>query len=130
MTTPVRPAFVPTNTDNLAAVVGRIIALVDGDAPSTLAAKRLDRLMRGALARFMGSDAYGKMKPGDAADLAYPAGLAAEAVQVVKLPRRADQAQARKAGGAIGRSVGWISHAFEQRTSGTLIRPRAEFTLE
>ena len=106
MTTPVRPAFVPTNTDNLAAVVGRIIALVDGDAPSTLAAKRLDRLMRGALARFMGSDAYGKMKPGDAADLAYPAGLAAEAVQVVKLPRRADQAQARKAGGAIGRSVG------------------------
>ncbi len=28
---------------------------------------------------------------------------------------------------AIGRSVGWIAHAFEQRASGTLIRPRAEF---
>jgi citrate synthase len=31
---------------------------------------------------------------------------------------------------AIGRSVGWIAHAFEQRASGTLIRPRAEFVLE
>ncbi len=31
---------------------------------------------------------------------------------------------------AMGRSVGWIAHAFEQRTTGTLIRPRAEFVLE
>lgn len=28
---------------------------------------------------------------------------------------------------ALGRSVGWIAHAFEQRSSGRLIRPRAEF---
>ncbi len=28
---------------------------------------------------------------------------------------------------AIGRSVGWLAHVFEQRSSGTLIRPRAEF---
>lgn len=28
---------------------------------------------------------------------------------------------------AIGRSVGWLAHVFEQRASGTLIRPRAEF---
>ena len=31
---------------------------------------------------------------------------------------------------AMGRCVGWIAHAFEQRTSGSLIRPRAEFVLE
>lgn len=30
---------------------------------------------------------------------------------------------------AIGRSAGWIAHAFEQRATGTLIRPRAEFTV-
>lgn len=106
MTTPVKPAFVPTNTETLSAVQGRIAILVDGDAPVTLAARRLDRLMRGALTRFMGSDAYGKMKPGDAADLAYPAGLVADAVQVVKLPRRVDLAHSRKAGGAIGRALG------------------------
>lgn len=28
---------------------------------------------------------------------------------------------------AMGRSVGWLAHAFEQRASGALIRPRAEF---
>ena len=31
---------------------------------------------------------------------------------------------------AMGRSVGWLAHAFEQRAAGTLIRPRAEFVLE
>lgn len=31
---------------------------------------------------------------------------------------------------ALGRSVGWIAHAFEQRASGKLIRPRAEFVPE
>jgi len=30
---------------------------------------------------------------------------------------------------AMGRSVGWLAHAFEQRASGALIRPRAEFVL-
>jgi citrate synthase len=28
---------------------------------------------------------------------------------------------------AMGRSVGWLAHVFEQRASGALIRPRAEF---
>jgi citrate synthase len=31
---------------------------------------------------------------------------------------------------AMGRSVGWIAHAFEQRATGGLIRPRAEFVAE
>lgn len=31
---------------------------------------------------------------------------------------------------AMGRSVGWIAHVFEQRASGSLIRPRAEFVAE
>ena len=29
---------------------------------------------------------------------------------------------------ALARSVGWIAHAFEQRQTGTLLRPRARYT--
>ncbi len=105
MTMPLKPDFAATSLDLLASQTGKIAVLLDGDAPGTLTAKRLDRLMRGALARFMRSDAYAKLKPGEAADLAFPAGLAAEVLQVVRLPRKADKAQARKAGGAIGRAL-------------------------
>jgi citrate synthase len=31
---------------------------------------------------------------------------------------------------ALGRSVGWMAHAFEQVTAGALIRPRAEFVTQ
>jgi leucyl aminopeptidase len=68
-------------------------------------ARRLDRLMRGALARAVGSEAFGKLKPGEAMELGFPVGLAADAVQVVRLPKRTDMVTARKAGGAIGRGL-------------------------
>ena len=29
---------------------------------------------------------------------------------------------------AVGRSVGWLAHALEQRSTGALIRPRAAYT--
>ena len=38
------------------------------------------------------------LKPGEAMELSFPAGCTADEVQVVKLPRRADQASLRKAG--------------------------------
>jgi leucyl aminopeptidase len=106
MSQPIQPTFAAGNLDDLATYPGRIALLVDGDAPRSAAAKRIDRLMRGALTRLMASDTWTKTKPGDAHDLAYPSGLAAEALQVVQLSRRAGQAEARKAGGAIGRAVG------------------------
>jgi leucyl aminopeptidase len=82
---------------------GRIAVVTD--TALTQAARRLDRLMRGALSRCVASDAFAKLKPGDAMELAFPAGLAADAVQVVRLPRRVDVIAARKAGGAIGRAL-------------------------
>ncbi len=106
MTAPVKPDFILTNLDNLALQTGKIAVLVDGVAPRTRAVKRLDRLTRGAVLRVMRSDAFGKLKVGEAIELAYPSGLAADALLVVRLPRRADQDQARKAGGVIGRALG------------------------
>ena len=106
MTDPISPAFSAVDLEALTTSPGRIAVLVDEEGPKTAGARRLDRLTRGALTRFMASDAYGKMKPGDAADLAFPGGVAAEAVQVIRLPRKTDLATARKAGAAIGRDLG------------------------
>ncbi len=103
MSHPVPIAFQPVDATALAAHPGRIALICDA-APAG-AARRLDRLTRGALARAMASEAWGKLKPGEAMDLAFPAGLQAEAVQLVRLPRRSDAAAARKAGAAIGRAL-------------------------
>ena len=106
MSHPVPIRFVATDLEALAARTGRIAVLADAGQPLSPAARRLDRLMKGALARAVGSDAFGRLKAGEAMELAYPAGLAADAVQLVRLPRRTDAAQARKAGSAMGKALG------------------------
>ncbi len=106
MSNPVPIKFTETDLDALITAPGRIAILTDGATGLSPAARKLDRAMKGALVRYLGSDAYSRLKPGEAQDLAYPAGLACDAVQVVFLPKRADMAAARKAGGAIGRAHG------------------------
>ena len=91
------PEILLFNADDLAARQGRIVVLVDGDAPTSAGAKRLDRLTRGALRRAMAGEAWGRVKPGEMMELAYPAGLAADGLHLVRLPRRTDVASARKA---------------------------------
>ena len=105
MTHPAAIRFTETDLDRLAAHSGRIALLADGPVAMTPAARRLDRAMKGALARALSSEAFGKLKPGEAMELAFPAGLEAESLQVVRLPKRTDPASARKAGGAIGRAL-------------------------
>ncbi|MEI4487220.1 leucyl aminopeptidase [Frigidibacter sp. MR17.14] len=106
MTVPPAISFREAEALDLAAVTGRIaVFLPEGGALDPLA-RKLDRLMKGALARFAASPAFAKLGNGDAADLGWPAGLAAEAVQVIRLDRKAEVAAARKAGAAIGRSLG------------------------
>jgi len=100
--------FHDLDLEAIAAFTGRIalIAAPDEVVARSPAARRLNRLTKGALNRFLGSDAWGKVKDGEAADLGWPAGLAAEALQVIKAGPRADVATARKAGAAIGKTVG------------------------
>ena len=105
MTDVLTPTLLAFDADALATVTGRIVVLVDGDAPASAGARRIDRLLRGALRRLMASEAWAKVKPGEAMELAYPAGLAADAVQVVRLARKADLASARKAGGTVAKAI-------------------------
>jgi leucyl aminopeptidase len=58
------------------------------------------------LTRALSSADWARTKTGESLTLAYPAGLAAEALMLVKLPRKATLLEARKAGAAIGRVVG------------------------
>jgi leucyl aminopeptidase len=67
-------------------------------------ARRVDRLSRKAVSRLVESEAFGKAKAGDGFTIGYPSGLAAEAVQVIKLPRRPRAADARKAGAVIAKA--------------------------
>lgn len=105
MTHPAPIRFTETDLDRLAAHPGRIAVLADGPTGMSPAARRLDRATKGALARAMSSEGWGKLKPGEALELAFPAGLAAEALQVVRLPKRTDAASARKAGAVIGKAL-------------------------
>ncbi|QYZ71163.1 leucyl aminopeptidase [Neotabrizicola shimadae] len=104
MSHPVPIQFQPVELDTLATLPGRVALITDGNAKPALAA-RLNRLTKGALARALGSDAFGKLKPGESLDLAWPAGMAAEVLQLVRLPARCDVATARKAGAAVGRAL-------------------------
>ena len=106
MTLPVTPDFAPIAPAALAAAEGRLVLVLTPDGRLGSAARRLDRVAKGAIARALAAKAWEKLKPGEAMDLAFPAGLAAEALQLVKLPARASATEARKAGAAIGRALG------------------------
>ncbi len=106
MNQPVALTFTATDLDRLASAPGLVALLAEGDAPSSTAARRLDRLTRGMLTRALSSADWARVKTGDSLTLAYPAGLAAEALMLVKLPRKATALEARKAGAAIGRALG------------------------
>ncbi len=102
---PVTISFQETKLDDLASIEGRIAVFVPLEGNLDQSARRLNRLTRGALERLRedkGEDA----KLGAVYSLAYPAGVAAEAVDVVILPRRCSIEDARKAGAGLGKVRG------------------------
>ena len=104
MTAPVSFEITALDIDQIATAEGRVVLFSDGSDKLDQIARRINKLTRGALGRGVTSDAFGKLKPGEAMELAWPVGMAASAVQVLRLDRRPDAAAARKAGAAIGRA--------------------------
>jgi leucyl aminopeptidase len=101
MTAPLETTFVAADAETIGGIEGRIAVFADPAGSLDALARRVNRLSRGAIARLAESRAFAKMKPGEGHVLSMPAGLAAEAVLVVKLPRRPSPEEARKAGAAI-----------------------------
>ena len=106
MTAVLIPELIAFDAETLIASEGRLAVLAEGAAPASLALRRIDRAMRGGLKRAMASEAWGKLKPGEMLELAFPQGLAAEALLLVHLPRKATVEETRKAGAAVARARG------------------------
>jgi len=104
MTSPKIAQITATDIDQIAGATGRVVIFVDDTGKLDQGARRINRLTRGALERFVGSDAFAKLKPGQSAEMGWPSGMAADAVQVVMLPKKNDSVAARKAGSAIGKA--------------------------
>jgi len=92
--------------DAIAAAEGHVCVVLPGDGKLDKMARRVNRLTRGALARLVESDAFGKLKEGQSVSLAYPTGMAADAVHVLRLDRRTRGAAAREAGASLGAVLG------------------------
>ena len=104
MSHPVEIRFIAAaDAPDLRSARGRVALLVgeQGRPPAGLPGAA-----RQALTRALTSEAWRKVKPGEAMELSFPAGMEADAIQLVHLPRRADALVARKAGAAIGARMG------------------------
>jgi leucyl aminopeptidase len=98
--------FIETDIERLGAYAGRIAILVDGDGKLDIAGRRVNRLSKGAVKRALEAKVEAGLKEGEVFTLAYPAGMAADAIEVVCLPRNASVEKARAAGAALGRQRG------------------------
>jgi leucyl aminopeptidase len=105
MTSPVLPAFQSMDLDAIGQFEGRVVVFVGSDGKLDKAARRVNRLMRGGLERFVGSNDFADLKPGMGHEISWPSGMLARALQVVRLDRRPTGDDAQKAGATIGRAL-------------------------
>jgi leucyl aminopeptidase len=91
--------------ESIAKAEGRIVLFAEGPDRLDQAARRVNRLTRGALLRLLGSEDFAKAKEGELRELAFPVGVAADRVLAVKLSRKADALTARRAGAAIAKAA-------------------------
>ncbi|PZX17503.1 leucyl aminopeptidase [Palleronia aestuarii] len=106
MTRPAAFSLAETDLDTVASTEGRIAVLVDADGKLDPGARRVNRQTKGALARFVESEAWGKIEAGQVRELAWPVGLAAQGVIVARLATRPTPAEARETGVAIAKAAG------------------------
>ena len=78
MTAPVSFEITALDIDQIATAEGRVVLFSDGSDKLDQIARRINKLTRGALGRCVTSDAFGKLKPGEAMELAWPVGMAGD----------------------------------------------------
>jgi leucyl aminopeptidase len=106
MTEAVHIQFKDMAPDTLAGVEGLVVVFVSADGKMGIAARKVNALTRKAVERAVSAPGWAKGKAGDVFRLGWPAGIAAEAVLVVKLPAKPTVEEARRAGAALARERG------------------------
>ncbi|WP_299297233.1 leucyl aminopeptidase [uncultured Tateyamaria sp.] len=99
-------SFAATDLDAIAGHEGRVAVVVTPEGKLEQSARRVNRLTKGAVQRFVDSEGFAKVKAGHVTSLAWPAGMAAKAVDVICLPRNHSVEDARTAGAALGKLRG------------------------
>ena len=98
--------FTETDLDQMATAEGRVVIVVTTDGKMDLGARRANRLTRGAVKRVVEDDSFAKRASGDIVTLNWPTGMAAEALLILVLDRRAKGVALRKAGAKLGAAKG------------------------
>ena len=106
MSNPPEIQFNAVDLDALGTAEGRVAIFVGADGKLDPSARRVNKLTKGAVARLVESEAFEAAKNASVTTLAWPVGMAAEAVDVVRLERRPSVEDARKAGGALAKRRG------------------------
>jgi len=105
MSTPVAVNFDETDIERIAGAAGRVAVIVTPDGKLDSGARRVNRLCKGALKRLVESNAWKKVGQGELRTLAWPAGMSAEAIDVLCLERNASAETARKGGVALAKAA-------------------------
>ena len=98
--------FVELESVKIAETEGRVAVVVTVDGQMDPSARTANRLTKGAIARLVESDSFKKVKCGQVISLAWPAGMAAEALDILVLERRLSVLDARKAGATLAKTIG------------------------
>ena len=99
-------SFRETDLDLVATAEGRVVVTVTPDGKLDVAARRANRLTRGAVQRVVSDAGFAKVTNGQVISLAWPAGMAAASLDILVIERRTDAATARKAGVALAKVKG------------------------
>ncbi len=105
MTRPATLEIVPVDLDRLAEAKGSVAVILGEEGRLGTAGRRVNRLTKGAVARFAESASARRMSPGETRAIAWPAGMVAESVLVARLDKRADADLARQAGVGLARAA-------------------------
>ena len=97
--TPIR--FAEYDPKAQAEMTGRVAVMVTPEGSMDQAARTANRLSKGAIARLIDSEGFKKAKAGDVISLNWPAGMKAEALDVLVLQRKLTPVEARQAGAKL-----------------------------